>query len=176
MGGDLRQKENMTTELRPARRFGSATKSTGPEIPELDDDNYAAVVKTVNESTATYDGEPKEQFVVEWELLDCYKPDKTRYTLRGYVSIPPALVSEGRLNSKSNLYGLLMALGYTDETLEVNPDAWLGKECRVTVVNKTIESGENAGTVRPRITGYLAKKGKRTQPEPPFGTEAEGAA
>lgn len=161
------------TQLREPRSFGPASKSTGAEIPELEDDNYRAMVKDVHEGTSTYDGEEKDQYVIEWELLDEKKPNGEPVTLRSYVAIPPSLVNEGVVNEKSNLYGLLRAFGYTDEDLEVDPQAWQGQELRITVVNKEIKSGDNKGQIRPRVTGYLPRKGT-SRPAPATPAQRAG--
>lgn len=148
----------MPTELQEPKAYGRATKGTGAEIPAIEDDLYTATIKDVKQGQNAYDGEIRDQYVVEFELHDVLKANGDPLTLRGYISIPPGLINDGVVNEKSNLYQFLMALGYTDDTLEVDPAAWQGEELRVVVENKEIKSGDNKGQVRPRITGYKKKK------------------
>lgn len=148
----------MTNELRNPTGYGRASKGTGMEIPELDDDMYDASIKDVMQGTSTYEGVDSEQYVVEFELADRVKANGEPVTLRGYVRIPPTLVSDGVVNEKSKLYEFLRALGYTDEDLEVDPSSWQGESLRLIVENKEIKSGDNKGQVRPRVTGYKPKR------------------
>lgn len=140
--------------MREPKVYGSATKSTGPEIPEIEDDLYRAMVKDVKQTTGAFQGQPQEQYVIEFELLDVARADGNPMTLRSWITIPPALIADGTLNESSHLYEFLMALGYTDENLEVDPTQWQGEELRINVENKEIKEGENKGKTRPRITGW----------------------
>lgn len=150
----------MAFETRQPRAFGTATKSTGPEIPEIEDDLYVAKVKEVEETTASWQDSEFDQYVVEWELADVRKEDGMRMTLRSFIRIPDGLVNEGIVNENSNLYAFLRAIGYDDDGLVVDPVAWIGKKARIVVENKQIKAGANAGQVRPRITGYKPLKGE----------------
>lgn len=144
----------MATDLREPQAFGRARKGTGGDVPEIDDGMYAVTIKDVKQGTNTFDGETREQYVVEFEFEFETKPNGEPLTLRGYIAIPPGLVSDGVVNDKSNLYGFLTALGYTDDDLVVDPRAWQGQSLRVVVENREIKSGDNKGQTRPRITGY----------------------
>ena len=165
----------MSTELQEPRAYGKGTKGTGPEIPEIDDDNYRAVVKDIKQSQSTYDGKTNEQYVVEWELLDETRANGEPLTLRSYITIPEAVIRDGTVNEKSKLYEFLMALGYTDDNLVIDPSEWQGEEARIVVINKEITSGDNKGQVRPRVTGYLApKRGKNgAKPSPAAAVAAK---
>lgn len=146
--------------LREPRSYGTATKSEGPEIPQVEDGEYRANVKDVKETTSSYQGEDKDQFVVEFELLDLRKPNGDYQTLRSYIAIPPTLITDGKLNENSNLYAFLTAL-YGDldpEGIVVEPLEWIGEELRVIVENKAVKEGQNAGQLRPRITKFMRKK------------------
>ena len=147
----------MPTELKAPQSYGRVTKSTGPEIPAIDDDYYEACIKDVQQG-ATFDG-TGEQFVIEWEMTEGpYKSNGEPMTLRQYVNIP-AGVHDGNLNEKSNLYALLVALGYEDDDMEIEPANWQGLVARINVENKVIKQGDNAGQTRPRITGVKPSKG-----------------
>lgn len=149
-----------TTQLREPKSYGKATKSTGPDIPAIDDDNYRALVKDVKEGDSFYGG---SQFVVEFELLDEKKANGDLLTLRGYIKIPDGVINDGTLNENSKLYEFLKALGYTDDNIEIEPADWQGEELRIVVKNTEVKEGENKGQVRPKVTGYLAKKGSGRQ-------------
>lgn len=163
--------------MREPRAYGSATKSTGPEIPELEDDLYRAIIKDVKQTTGAFQGAPREQYVVEFELLDVKKADGNPMTLRSWIAIPPALISDGTLNENSHLYEFLMALGYTDDNLEVDPGAWQGEELRINVENKEIKEGDNKGKVRPKVTGWKKPRAAAGKAEPaPAAEKATPAA
>lgn len=147
----------MPTDLYEPKTYGRATKGTGPALPVLDDDNYRAIVKDVKQGPG-YQNEG-EQYVIEFELLDEKKDNGEPLTLRGYIRIPDGVINDGVLNEKSTLYAFIKALGYADDDMEIDPAAWQGEEIRITVQNKEIKEGENKGQTRPRITGYLLKKG-----------------
>lgn len=164
--------------MREPKVYGNATKSTGPEIPEIEDDLYRAMVKDVKQTTGAFQGSPREQYVVEFELLDVKKADGNPLTLRSWITIPPALIADGTLNESSHLYEFLMALGYTDENLEVDPTQWQGEELRINVENKEIKEGENKGKTRARITGWKKPRaaGKAAEPEEKKAAPARPAA
>lgn len=146
--------------LREPRSYGTATKSEGPEIPQVEDGEYRANVKDVKETTSSYNGEEKDQFVIEFELLDLHKGNGDYQTLRSYIAIPPTLITDGKLNENSNLYAFLTAL-YGDldpKGIVVEPLEWIGEELRVIVENKAVKEGQNAGQLRPRITKFMRKK------------------
>lgn len=145
-------------EIRAPRSFSGVRRSEGPEIPQIADGTYIGHIKEVGESTSTYNGETRDQLLVTFEILD----DDLRLSngnyleLRAYISIPPTLATAGTLNENSNMYALMQALGYDmkAEMLDVIPSDWQGMECQVSVENKAIKEGQNAGQVRPRITAY----------------------
>ena len=144
-----------------ATAYGAATKGVAPPPVDIDDDLYPAHVKDVEDSESTYNDQTSPQYKITWEFDDVDRDDGQPLTLLSWVRIPDGLIADGLVNEKSNLYALLMALGYTDENLVVDPDEWQGQGCRVVVENKEIKSGDNAGQIRPRITGYKpSKKGK----------------
>lgn len=161
--------------MREPKAYGSATKSTGPEIPELEDDLYRAIIKDVKQTTGSFQGAPREQYVVEFELLDVNKADGTPMTLRSWISIPPALMSDGTLNENSHLYEFLMALGYTDDNLEVDPAAWQGEELRINVENKEIKEGDNKGKTRPKVTGWKKPRAAGAKAETAPAEKAKSA-
>lgn len=162
--------------MRTPTAYGSATKSTGPEIPEIEDDIYRAIIKDVKQTTGQFQGAPREQYVVEFELLDVTKGDGSPLTLRSWIAIPPTLVSDGTLNENSHLYEFLMALGYTDDNLEVDPSSWQGEELRITVENKEIKEGDNKGKTRPRVTGWKKPKANTSNPAAAATPAAKTAA
>lgn len=146
-----------STELHEPQAFGRVRKGAGAEIPEIDDGMYAVMIKDVQQGESSFDGEVRNQYVVEFEFAEVVKANGEPLTLRGYIAIPPGLINDGLVNEKSNLYAFLMALGYTDDDLEVDPRKWQGADLRVIVENKEVKSGDNKGQVRPRITGYKKK-------------------
>lgn len=143
-----------------ATAYGKATKGTGPELPELEDDNYRAMIKDVEDSVSKYNGQESPQYKVTFELLEVFKPNGDPVTLVGWIKIPDGVVNDGVLNENSKLYEFLVrGLGYDEEDLEIVPSKWQGEELRIKVENKEIKEGDNKGQVRPRIVGYLPKKG-----------------
>jgi len=144
-----------------ATAYGTATKGT-IEIPDIDDDFYTAMVRDVEDSVSTWNDEETPQYSIEWELEEQTKANGDPLTLRSFVRIPDGLINDGVLNENSKLYELLMAFGYEDNDLAIEPDDWQGKTVRINVENKEIKSGPNTGQVRPRITGY--KPPKMTKP------------
>lgn len=146
-----------STDLREPTAYGRAKKGVGAEIPEIDDGMYTVSIKDVKQRQNSFDGEIRDQYEVEFEFDEITKSNGEPLTLRGYITIPQGLVNDGVVNDKSNLYAILMALGYTDDNLIVDPAAWQGAELRVVVENKEVKSGDNKGQVRPRITRYKKK-------------------
>lgn len=146
-----------TDTLREPRSYGHASKSTGPEIPQIEDDNYRAMVKDVKEGPNKFTG--GDQWVIEWELLDEKKANGQPLTLRSYLNIPDTLLTDGVVNENSKLYELLRAFGFGDEDMEVEPADWNGRECRIVVKNSEVKEGDNKGQMRPKVTGYLPPKG-----------------
>lgn len=165
-----------TDTMRDPKAYGSATKSTGPEIPDLEDDLYRAIVKDVKQTTGSFQGAAREQYVVEFELLDVKRADGNPMTMRSWIAIPPALMTDGTLNENSHLYEFLMALGYTDDNLEVNPAAWQGEELRINVENKEIKEGDNKGKTRPKVTGWKKPRGGAAAPAEEKAKPAAAAA
>lgn len=143
-----------------ATAYGKATKGTGAEIPQIEDDLYLAQVKDVEDGTGKWEGSEYPQYVVEFEILEAKKPNGDYITMRAYIRIPDGVINDGILNENSKLYEFLMALGYDDENLEIDPGTWVGQQLRVNVENKEIKSGDNKGQVRPRITGFKPPKGR----------------
>lgn len=143
-----------------ATSYGTATRGEGGDfpIPDVEDGLYRAMIKDVRDGTGSWDGKTYQQYLVEWELLD----DEGRpygdeeITLLQFVRIPEALVNEGVLYEESNLFLLMEALGCDMEEIVVEPADWQGAEARILVENKTVQSGKNAGQVRPRITKVKA--------------------
>lgn len=126
----------------------TATKSEGGEWPEVVDDLYDAVIQDVSEPETRpdsfNDGAEKTDFYINWELDTDNAP-----TLRQYIVLPPAYLSDGFLNEKSNLYKTMVALGFDlDGKFTVNPSEWQGMKARVMVENRANAKGD----IRPRIT------------------------
>jgi len=132
------------------------------EIPEIEDGLYPANIKDVKEREGRdfESGDPFPQLIVEWELDDEVDDKGKPITLAQFIRIPDGLVNDGILNENSRLHELLGALGYDvseDAEIEVDPDDWQGREARILVENKKIQSGKNAGQVRPRISSVKPK-------------------
>lgn len=133
--------------------YGRATKAAF-ESPNLEDNYYRAQVADVADSTGKWDGVETPQYRVKFELLDEEDTKGEPVSLSGFIRIPDGLINDGMLNENSKLYQFLIALGYTDENLEVEPQDWQGQKLRIQVVNKKIETGERKGQVVPRVVGY----------------------
>ena len=143
-----------------ATAYGSATKARF-EVPELDDNYYRAQIADIRDSVSKFNGESQPQCMIKFDLLDEQKENGEPVNLFGFIRIPDGVINDGTLNEKSKLYEFLLALGYTDDNLEIEPDSWQGQQLRIQVKNKTIESGDNKGQTRPAVVGYSPLKQAR---------------
>ena len=140
-----------------------AEVSEGGSYPVIDDDLYAAMVQDVSEPTEepnkfkAKDSDPDmvTRFYITWELTSDNVPENT--TLRQYITLPEAYLSDGYLNEKSNLHKVMTALGF-DLTgrFRVAPAEWNGMEARVMVECPRDADGTQTGW--PRITGVKPKR------------------
>lgn len=133
--------------------YGRATKAVF-ETPELEDNYYRAQIADIKDSTSKWEGVESPQYMVKFELLDEEDTKGEPVSLSGFIRIPDGLINDGMLNENSKLYQFLIALGYTDENLEVEPQDWQGQKLRIQVVNKKLEAGERKGQIVPRVVGY----------------------
>ena len=141
----------------------TAEVSTGGDYPVIDDDLYSAMVQDVSEPTEepnkfkAKDSDPDmvTRFYISWELTSGDAPDGT--TLRQYVTLPEAYLSDGYLNEKSNLHKVMTALGFDlSGRFKVDPPSWQGMEARVMVECPRDADGTQTGW--PRITGVKPKR------------------
>lgn len=128
----------------------------GFTIPDVEDGEYPATVKSVKDGQGQWEGTDYDQYIIEYELDGLVDEGGVPVTLAQFVRIPEALQTEGLLNPDSNLYMVVEALGYDMEEPIIEPDEWPGKKVRIYVENKKIQSGKNAGQIRPRITKVKA--------------------
>ena len=159
--------------------YGKATKSVYVE-PELEDNYYRAQIADVKDSTSRFDGEEHPQYMVKFDLLDEQKENGDPVNLFGFIRIPDGVIDNGELNEKSKLYEFLIALGYNDDDLEIEPTAWQGAQLRIQVKNKKVESGPNKGKNKLAITGYSPIKQQKAaaaaaQRRAPAATKAAAA-
>lgn len=142
-------------EERAPRSYSGVRRSEGPEIPQVPDGTYMASIADITETDSLYGG---TQLKIKWEISDLLKANGAPQDIGSFVAIPPTLVSDGALNENSNLFKLMQALGFdmASEELDVDPPAWQGMECQITVQNKVVKEGDNAGQTRPKITAYTA--------------------
>ena len=147
-----------------ATAYGTAQKGIAPPPIELDDDLYPAHIQDIVDAEGTYQDQSYDQYQITWELDGLERDDGSPLTLLSWIRIPDGLINNGVVNEKSKLYEFLRALGYDDDGLVVDPAEWQGQDCRVVVENREIKTGDNAGQVRPRITGY--KTTKKSKPTP----------
>ncbi len=141
------------------------TVSSGGDFPEVPDDLYDAMIADVSDPETRPDpfneGRDKTDFFVTWEITSGDINPGT--TLRQYVTVPEQFISDGYLNEKSNMYKLMDALGIDmSGKFRVNPAEWQGAEARIMVENKA----NQAGSIRPRITGVKPAKKKQTTAKP----------
>lgn len=158
-------------------KFAKASIGMGYEIPQLEDDYYVARIKSVKEGQGKFGDDEFDQYIVEWELKEAQKSDGSNVTLLQWIRIPDGMWQQPPvLNPDSHLYHLLEAIGENMEEPECDPDMWPGKVARINVENKKIEKGQNAGQIRPRITGVKPLAGAAGARQQATGTAAPKAA
>lgn len=156
-----------------ATGYGKAKVGTGGfTISDVEDGEYPATVKSVKDGQGKWDDQDYDQYIVEWALDGLEDDEGNAVTLAQFVRIPEALQVEGILNPDSNLFKLIEALGYDMEEPEVEPNGWIGKRARIIVKNKAIQSGQNKGQIRPRITDVMAPRGRKATASPSNGQPA----
>lgn len=159
-------------EERAPRSYGKARRSEGPEIPQVPDGTYVALILDITETDSLYGG---TQLKIKWEILDedLRKANGNYQDIGSFVAIPETLVTDGKLNENSNMFKLMNALGFdmNAEELDVDPPSWQGMECQISVENRTVKEGDHAGQVRPKIAAYTrlpkALRGQQAEPPPP---------
>lgn len=160
-----------------ATAYGKVQKGS-PTFLEVDDDLYPVKLIKVEDGEGEWEGVKYPQYIATFEFAEVEKDNGEKATIKSFIRVPDGVVNDGVLNENSKLYEFLQALGYDDESMVIDPDEWVGKKLRIFVENKEIAKGQNAGSLRPRVTTYkpVAGKGAATAAKQQTKREPKAAA
>lgn len=150
----------------------TAERSSAPPIPDIPDDLYDAEVLAVGEPTESPDnfnpGKTRTTFWLDWGIqvggLMSEAPGNFRdETIRQWITLPEAFLTDGFLSDKSRLFEVMEALGFDMEgTIHVDPREWVGLRARIMVENRPTQS---TGEMRPRVTAVKPARRQAQSPQ-----------
>jgi hypothetical protein len=135
---------------------GHASEGAG-DFADIQDDTYNAEILSISAPfTDTFEGKESTKVTIDFKLLPREDQDCPEdYTRMYWLTLPETFLATGAVNTKSNLYAILDALGYDmSGAIAFESDDWIGQRLRVII--------GHSKTGYPKINGFLkplAKKG-----------------